>query len=460
MQATQSIPALHTQSGSLPDSTTPVDAIEFTAQLTESMQKNGQQSANQAESKHGLQTEVSENEMDQEAELADSLEEQVDPNVAAFFYQPLKMAEQQLTAQLEPALETGEVASVSQESKVISSKELSFDYPTDIALESKRVGLDDANGQSIEPREVHLPTSEDKLAAQPAVVDDSLGDKITQATVVSQNNEGVFKTQAQTLKKDAANSTFMNAENTVIDLVSTNKLENNFLSAMGLNTENTVLPEFEQVIEQVMFEQITEEVSTGQDDLDIQSQLRMKVSGSFTDQLTAVPTQTANPQKEIALPVMLTSESSSKNQQVLTQAISEVIFDQSAGLKEGQQTTARLSLSPESLGNMKIEIQIREQQLYTKIVVESTETKELMDNSMKQLTASLAQKNIHLQEMTVQINLPQATDFSFAGSSQHEAGNQDHAVPSRFTESTDNNTDSTVVEEETADSTGRLSILA
>lgn len=459
MQATQSIPALHTQSGSLPDSTTPVDAIEFAAQLTESMQKNGQQSANQAESEHGLQTEVSEKEMDQEAELADSLEEQVDPNVAAFFYQPLKMAEQQLTAQLEPALETGEVASVSQESKVISSKELSFDHSTDIALENTRVGLEDANGQHIETKEAHFPISEDKLAAQPAVVD-SLGGKITQATVVSQNNEGVFKTQAQTLKKDAANSTFMNAENTVIDLVSTNKVENNFLSAMGLNTENTVLPEFEQVIEQVMFEQITEEVSTGQDDLDIQSQLRMKVSGSFTDQLTAVPTQTANPQKEIALPVMLTSESSSKNQQVLTQAISEVIFDQSAGLKEGQQTTARLSLSPESLGNMKIEIQIREQQLYTTIVVESTETKELMDNSMKQLTASLAQKNIHLQEMTVQINLPQATDFSFAGSSQHEAGNQDHAVPSRFTESTDNNTDSTVVEEETAASTGRLSILA
>src|SRR5690606_24209228 len=265
---------------------------EFTAQLTESMQKNGQQSANQAESEHGLQTEVSENEMDQEAELADSLEEQVDPNVAAFFYQPLKMAEQQLAIHLEPALETAEVDSVSQESKLISSKELSFDYPTDIALESTRVGLDDANGQSIEPREVHLPTSEDKLAARPAVVDDSLGDKLTQATVVSQNNEGVFKTQAQTLKKDAANSTFMNTENTVIDLVSTNKLENNFLSAMGLNTENTVLPEFEQVTEQVMFEQITEEVSTGQDDLDIQSQLRMKVSGSFTDQLTAVPTQT------------------------------------------------------------------------------------------------------------------------------------------------------------------------
>lgn len=446
MQATQAIPALHIQSGSLPDSTIPVDAAEFTAQLTESMQKNGQQSANQAESEHGLQTEVSENEMDQEAELADSLEEQVDPNVAAFFYQPLKMAEQQLAIHLEPALETAEVDSVSQESKLISSKELSFDHSTDITLENTRMVLEDANEQHIEPKEAHLPTSEDKLAIQQAVV--------------SQNNETVFKTQAQTLKKDVADLTLMNAENTFIEPVLTNKLENNLLSAMNFSTENAFLPEFEQVIEQVMFEQTKEEVSTGQDDLDIQSQLRMKVSGSFTDQLTAVPTQTVNPQKEIALPVMLTSESSSKNQQVLTQAISEVIFDQSAGLKEGQQTTARLSLTPESLGNMKIEIQIREQQLYTTIVVESTETKELMDNSMKQLTASLAQKNIHLQEMTVQINLPQATDFSFTGSSQHEAGNQDHAVPSRFTESTDNNTDSTVVEEETAASTGRLSILA
>ena len=455
MQATQSIPALHTQSGSLSDSTIPVDAIEFTAQLTESMQKNGQQSANQAESEPVLQMEVSEGEMDQEAELADSLEEQVDPNVAAFFYQPLKMAEQQLAIHLEPALETAEVDSVTQESKLISSKELSFDYPTDIALESTRVRLDDANGQHIVPKEAHLPISENKMAAS-----DLSSDTINQAAVVSQNSEAVFKTQAQTLEEDSGDPIPINRESNGMDSVSTNKLENNLLSAMDVSTENTVLPEFEQVVEQVMIEQMTEKMTTGQDDLDIQSQLRMKVSGSFTDQLTAVPAQTANPQKETALPVVLTSESSSKNQQVLAQAISEVIFDQSAGLKEGQQTTARLSLTPESLGNMKIEIQIREQQLYTTIVVESTETKELMDNSMKQLTASLAQKNIHLQEMTVQINLPQATDFSFAGSSQHEAGNQDHAVPSRFTESTDNNTDSTVADEETAASTGRLSILA
>lgn len=454
MQATQSIPAFHTQSRSLPDSTNPVDAIEFTAQLTESMQKNGQQSANQAESEHGLQTEVSKNEMDQEAELADSLEEQVDPNVAAFFYQPLKMAEQQLAIHLEPALETELREPVSQQAKVAS-----LGQSEETVLNNTGVTIEELHGPHTEAQKITLPISEDTLPVQSAGAD-SLAGEIEQATAVSQNNEGVFKAQAQTLKKDAADSTFMNAENTVIDSASTNKLENNFLSAMNVSTENAVLPEFEQVIEQVMFQQTTEEVSTGQDDLDIQSQLRMKVSGSFTDQLTAVPTQTANPQKEIALPVVLTSESSSKNQQVLTQAISEVIFDQSAGLKEGQQTTARLSLTPESLGNMKIEIQIREQQLYTTIVVESTETKELMDNSMKQLTASLAQKNIHLQEMTVQINLPQATDFSFTGSSQHEAGNQDHAVPSRFTESTDNNTDSTVLEEEITDSTGRLSILA
>lgn len=454
MQATQAIPALHIQSESLPDSTIPVDAAEFTAQLTESMQKNGQQSANQAESEHGLQTEISENEMDQEAELADSLEEQVDPNVAAFFYQPLKMAEQQLAIHLEPALETELMDPVLQQAKVAT-----LGQSEETVLNNTGVTIEEFHGPHTEVQKITLPISKEMSPVQ-LVGADSLAGKIEQPTVVSQNNEGVSKTQAQTLKKDAAESTFMTAENTGIDSVSTNKLENNLLSAMNVSTENAVLPEFEQVIEQIMFEQITEEVSTGQDDLDIQSQLRMKVSGSFTDQLTAVPAQTANPQKEIALPVVLTSESSSKNQQVLTQAVSEIIFDQSAGLKEGQQTTARLSLTPESLGNMKIEIQIREQQLYTTIVVESTETKELMDNSMKQLTASLAQKNIHLQEMTVQINLPQATDFSFAGSSQHEAGNQDHAVPSRFTESTDNNTDSTVADEETAASTGRLSILA
>lgn len=450
MQATQAIPALHIQSGSLPDSTILVDAAEFTAQLTESMQKNGQQSANQAENEPGLQMEVSEGKIDQESETTDSLEEQTDPNIAAFFYQPLKMAEQQLTAHLEPDLETGEVASVSRESKVISKE---------IALENTRAVVEDANGQPIDPKEAQLPTSEDKLSAQPAVVDDSLGGKTTQATVVSQNSEAVFKKQAQTLEKNSADPIQINTESNIIKPVSTNRLENSLISAMNVSAENAVLPEFEQVIEQVIVEQTTEKMTTGQDDLDIQSQLRMKVSGSFTDQLAAVPAQTTTSQKEIALPVVLTSESSSKNQQALTQAVSEIIFDQSAGMKEGQQTTARISLTPESLGNMRIEIQIREQQLYTTIVVESTETKELMDNSMKQLTASLAQKNIHLQEMTVQISLPQATDFSFAGSSQHEAENQDHAVPGRFIESSEN-PDLTAAEDETDTSTGRLSILA
>ena len=454
MQATQSITALHTQSGSLPDSTTPVDAIEFTAQLNESMQKNSQKVPNQTESEPVLPLEVSEKEMDQEAEQADSLDEQIDPNVAAFFYQPLKMAEQQLTAHLEPALEIEVMDSVSQQVKAFS-----LGQSEEIIVDSTRATLEDTHAQSIELNEAHFLMSEDTLPAQLAVVDSSSG-KVEQTTVVSQSSEAVFKIQAQTLKKDSADLDHTNIESNIIEPIRSEKLENGLSFAMNSGLGNTELPEFEQEIEQLVIEQPPEKMTTGQDDLDIQSQLRMKVSGSFTDQLTAVPAQTANPQKEIALPVVLTSESSSKNQQDLTRAVSEIIFDQSAGLKEGQQTTARLSLTPESLGNMKIEIQIREQQLYTTIVVESTETKELMDSSMKQLTTSLAQKNIHLQEMTVQINLPQETDFSFAGSSQHEAGNQDHAVPSRFTESTDNNTDSTVVEEETAASTGRLSILA
>lgn len=444
MQTTQAIPVLHTTKGTQVEQKVPVDAMEFAAQLTESMQKNGQQVLEQVESETVQQVEVFGNEMDQDTEQSNSVEDQVDPKLAAFFYQPLKMAEQQLTAHLEPQGDTVETEIVSRDGSLES------------LLENRRA-VEEFSGEPVEKNTNVFRIDQEPKASQPVILQ-ATESEMGQAASIPQNSEAVVHTPAHTMGKNFDDS--LTREPNAVNLFSTNKLENSLFPEMDVTVKNTVLPELEPVIEEFTVEQTTEKMPTGQDDLDIQSQLRMKVSPSFADQVVAAPAQSVVPQKEAAFPVRLTSESSSVNQQVLTQAVSEVIFEQSAGMKEGHQTTARLRLTPESLGNMKIEIQIREQQLYTTIVVESTETKELMDNSMKQLSASLAQKNIQLQEMTVQINLPQTTDFSFAGSSQQEAGkNQNNAFLDGVTEPLEQ-ANQTVLEDETTASTGRLSILA
>lgn len=193
-------------------------------------------------------------------------------------------------------------------------------------------------------------------------------------------------------------------------------------------------------------------------DLDVQSDFRLKVTAAKTIE-TPVAQQPVT-QREVQISVALISESQSANQQVLSQAISEVVLDQVTTLKDGQQTTARLSLTPETLGHIKIELKMVDQKLQTTIVVESTETKALLDNSVQQLTTSLAQKNIQLQEMSIQLSLPQESSFTFAEShSQQNEQQQDNNQSAMSFRSVEEIKQQPVTEEENS-TAGRVSILA
>lgn len=185
--------------------------------------------------------------------------------------------------------------------------------------------------------------------------------------------------------------------------------------------DNTII--MEESLEMKQTSVVAEVEKSDISDLDIQSDFRLKVTAAKTSETSFA--QQPITQREVQMPVALTSENQTVNQQMLSQAVSEVVIDQVTTLKDGQQTTARLSLTPETLGHIKIELKMRDNQLQTTIVVESVETKELLDKGMQQLTTSLAQKNIQLQDVSIQLNVPQESGFTFAESSSQQRSHQE-----------------------------------
>lgn len=196
-------------------------------------------------------------------------------------------------------------------------------------------------------------------------------------------------------------------------------------------------------------------------DLDIQSEFRMKVSlPKLEGAKVEIPAiqQPVSPAEQ-AITVTLVDKNPAVNQQQLAQSVSDIVMQQVETTQNGQTTTARLSLKPEALGQVTIELKMEDNQLKTVIIVESTEAKEMLDKGMQQLTTSLAQKNIQLNETTIQLNQPQESNFAFAESSSHQEQQQENSQ-SIVQSDRQEEISSQPAEEETDTTTGRVSILA
>lgn len=78
-------------------------------------------------------------------------------------------------------------------------------------------------------------------------------------------------------------------------------------------------------------------------------------------------------------------------------------------------TTTRLQLTPENLGELEIELTLKNKELSAKLLVEHAETKEWLEQKVAELTTKLSVQDIHVQEFEVivdQRKLP-FTDLSF-----------------------------------------------
>ncbi len=150
------------------------------------------------------------------------------------------------------------------------------------------------------------------------------------------------------------------------------------------------------------------------------------------------------------------SETTGVRRQQLAQAVKEVIAETMETFKTGKQSSAEVNISPGRMGNIQIKLELIDNVLSTKMVVDSLKTHELLTGSLQQLTDNLNRQQIQLGEVTIQLNTNGETGFSFAEGQTQEQRKQMPRQTGTIATATASLTKS---EEATGKQPGRLSIL-
>lgn len=142
--------------------------------------------------------------------------------------------------------------------------------------------------------------------------------------------------------------------------------------------------------------------------------------------------------------------------QAVIQMVNEVVLEQAETVLSGKQSVAHVTVTPEKMGEVKITVELTDNVLLTKIVVDNFETRELLTNGMHRLTDNLDRQNIRLGELTIQMNENTTAGFT----SQERQGEEQN---SRFRQQQTNYSNKEIetlkTEEKKDTDTSRLSIL-
>lgn len=141
--------------------------------------------------------------------------------------------------------------------------------------------------------------------------------------------------------------------------------------------------------------------------------------------------------------------------QTMVQMVNDVLLEQVETVSSGKQSVARVSLNPERMGNINIRVEMINNVLVTKIVVDNLETRELLTTGMHQLTDNLDRQNIRLSELTIQLNENGTADFT----SQERQGEEQKSSFGQQIAVSGNEPEAIQVEEKSETGSRRLSIL-
>lgn len=150
------------------------------------------------------------------------------------------------------------------------------------------------------------------------------------------------------------------------------------------------------------------------------------------------------------------SESASAARQQTVQMVKEVIAEITETFKSGSQSSAEVNISPERMGTIRIKLDLSNNVLSTKIIVDSLKTQELLNGSIQQLTDNLNRQQIQLGEVTIQLNTNGEMGFNFA---ERQAQEQRKQRPRQIGTVAVGETALLKAEENTVTQPGRLSIL-
>ncbi|WP_029276049.1 flagellar hook-length control protein FliK [Carnobacterium jeotgali] len=142
--------------------------------------------------------------------------------------------------------------------------------------------------------------------------------------------------------------------------------------------------------------------------------------------------------------------------QASVQMINEVVLEQAEAVLSGKQSIAHVILTPAKMGEVKITVELTDNVLLTKIVVDNLETRELLTTGMQHLTDKLDRQNIRLGELTIQLNENATAGFT---SQERQQEGQQKSFESPQMNFSDNEIEMLKTEEKAKIDTGRLSIL-
>ena len=242
------------------------------------------------------------------------------------------------------------------------------------------------------------------------------GSKVNGETLV-ETKPAQFPVKKETVMADTILSTgrFLTAEWKNGQSVNQSITEPNILTVNSLNeslTDSRQQPEID--VNGSKLTVLTESPSTERVLKDTVSRSKNSESYDVLTKVTEVDTQGQPVQQQQIVEAAAIKQSSVVEtvKQVGIQQISEVVTQQAETVLSGKQSIAHVTLTPERMGEVNITVELKDNVLITKIIVDTMETKELLANGMHQLTDKLDRQNIRLGDLTIQLNDNASSNFN------------------------------------------------
>lgn len=237
------------------------------------------------------------------------------------------------------------------------------------------------------------------------------------------------------------------SESAVVPKETINQLANN--SGQKQTETDTFEDKLKGLIESVSKETTIKESVSSKNNLESHAALTQitedEIQGKPIQQQTIVDTSAVKQSKAIE-----------PAKQAVVQMVNDVMLEQAETVLSGKQSVARVTLTPERMGEVNIRVEMVDNVLQTKIVVDNLETRELLTTGMHHLTDNLDRQNIRLGELTIQLNENATASFT---SQERHGEEKKGAFGQQQNNFSDNERETIRSEEKTETDTNRLSIL-
>lgn len=308
------------------------------------------------------------------------------------------------------------------------------------------------------------PATELDKTVSKSIIDTSIVESELEVQVKRSAQElsnGIESTPATTESAHSQKETSVLGSENNIDQPIDTKVETNitFTEEVSLKDDSVINTKNDQNIES----KDTESVSNP-DQMKNASELDVKESSDKTQntdisasgQWTQMKLSASQPQTQTETIKVIPQE------QIVQEIETMIVEDLGDGSQVEKVSTTRIQLTPKHLGEMDIELVMKDKELTARLVVEKAETKQLLEQKLTQLTNTLAEQDIKVEQFEVEVSSNQP---GFGESSMDEQSflkEQERAFRQRRIANNRSTEEQQVVSEQTERNihanTGRLSM--